>query len=149
MKHLIFIKTILLLFVALITASCSARDKEISFEALPQQAQQFIKQYFPKTECARIVQEKDNGIIEYDVYLNDGTEIEFCTKGVWTSVDCKFTTMPAGILPEAIMTDIANRYPNAVVHKAEKQLGGYEIDINGWELYYDKQGVFVRAVMDW
>lgn len=89
MKHLIFIKTILLLFVALITVSCSARDKEISFEALPQQAQQFIKQYFPKTECARIVQEKDNGIIEYDVYLNDGTEIEFCTKGVWTSVDCK------------------------------------------------------------
>ena len=47
------------------------------------------------------------------------------------------------------MTDIANRYPNAVVHKAEKQLGGYEIDINGWELYYDKQGVFIRAVMDW
>ena len=57
--------------------------------------------------------------------------------------------MPAGILPEAIMTDIANRYPNAVVYKAEKQLGGYEIDINGWELYYDKQGVFIRAVMDW
>lgn len=83
------------------------------------------------------------------LYLNDGTEIEFCTKGVWISVDCQFTTMPAGILPEAIMTDIANRYPNAVVHKAEKQLGGYEIDINGWELYYDKQGVFIRAVMDW
>lgn len=63
-------------------------------------------------------------------------------------MDCKFSALPNGILPEAIATDIATRYPDAVPYKVEKQPGGYEIDIPGWELYYNNQGTFIRAERD-
>ena len=69
-------------------------------------------------------------------------------RGEWTSVDCKFSALPDGILPESIATDITARYPDAVPYKVEKQPGGYEIDIPGWELYYNYQGTFIRAERD-
>lgn len=145
-----FIKTLLLLSVILTAASCDKDDeKEIGYNALPAKAQQFIAQYFPMTECTRAVRDKDGGTTEYEAWLSDGTELEFDGQGDWTSVDCKFSALPDGILPESIATDIAARYPDAVPYKVEKQPGGYEIDIPGWELYYNYQGTFIRAERDW
>ena len=60
----------------------------------------------------------------------------------------KFAGVPSDILPMAIAADIATFYPHAVIYKVEKKLGGYEIDITGWELLYSKQGVLVRAERD-
>ena len=141
------IKSLLLLFIVLATA-CGKEEKEVQYTALPEKAQTFIKSYFPTTEYARIVREKDDGTTEYEVYLSDGTELDFDKQGEWKSIDCKFAALPSGILPEVIMADIATRYPQAVAYKVEKQLGGYEIDIPGWELYYSQQGTFVRAERD-
>lgn len=70
-------------------------------------------------------------------------------KGEWTSVDCKFSVMPDGIIPANIAADIAKRYPNQKPYKIEKELGGYEIDISGYELYYNKAGVFIRFEQDY
>ena len=132
----------------LATAACD-KEKEIGYDALPSQARQFIEQYFPGVECTRIVRDKDNGTTEYEAWLSDGTELDFDNQGQWTNVDCKFSALPDGILPEAIATDITTRYPDAVPYKVEKQPGGYEIDISGWELYYNYQGTFIRAERDW
>ena len=143
------IKSLLLLSVILTAASCDKDDeKEIGYDALPQKAQQFIAQYFPSTECTRAVRDKDGGTTEYEAWLSDGTELEFDGQGGWTSVDCKFSALPDGILPEAIATDIAARYPESTAYKVEKQPGGYEIDIPGWELYYNNQGTFIRTERD-
>ena len=90
-----------------------------------------------------------DGTTEYEAWLSDGTELDFDKQGDWTSVDCKFSALPDGILPESIATDIAARYPDAVSYKVEKQPGGYEIDIPCWELYYNYQGTFIRAERDW
>ena len=57
--------------------------------------------------------------------------------------------MPDGIIPANIAADIAKRYPNQKPYKIEKELGGYEIDIPGYELYYNKAGVFIRAEADY
>ena len=138
----VFIKTWLLLFVLLAAAACDKDEREIGYDALPQKARQFIAQYFPGAECTRAVRDKDGGTTEYEAWLSDGAELEFDEQGEWTSVDC-------GILPESIATDITARYPDAVPYKVEKQPGGYEIDIPGWELYYSYQGTFIRAERDW
>jgi len=145
----VFVKPLLLLLVILAAASCDKDEKEIGYDALPQKAQQFIAQYFPGVECIRAVRDKDDGTTEYEAWLSDGTELDFDGQGEWTSVDCKFSALPDGILPESIATDIAARYPDAVPYKVEKQPGGYEIDIPGWELYYNYQGTFIRAERDW
>ena len=146
----LLIKTGLLLFVVLAAASCDKdSEKEIGYDALPQKARQFIAQYFPNAECTRIVRDKDDGTTEYETWFSDGTELDFDKQGDWTSVDCKFSALPEGILPEAIATDIATRYPESIPYKVEKQPSGYEIDLPGWELYYNYQGTFIRAERDW
>ena len=143
------IKSLLLLSMILTAASCDKDEKEIGYNALPAKAQQFIAQYFPMAECTRAVCDRDSGTTEYEAWLSDGTELDFDKQGEWTSVDCKFSALPSGILPEVIATDIAARYPESPAYKVEKQPGGYEIDIPGWELYYNYQGTFIRAERDW
>lgn len=144
-----FIKTLLLLFVILTAAACGDDEKDFGYPvALPEQAQLFVKQYFPTVEYASIKRDIDDGAIEYEVKLYDGTELEFDERGEWTSVSSKFAGVPSDILPAAIATDIASFYPHAVIYKVEKKLGGYEIDITGWELFYSKQGVLVHAEKD-
>lgn len=111
-------------------------------------ANERLIRYLTKELEAFELRDKDDGTTEYEAWLSDGTELDFDGQGDWTSVDCKFSALPNGILPEAIATDIATRYPDAVPYKVEKQPGGYEIDIPGWELYYNNQGTFIRAERD-
>ena len=92
--------------------------------------------------------EKDHGKWEYEGLLSDGTKIDFNNKGEWKSVDCKYSTLPAGIIPDAIAADIAQRYPSQQPYKIEKETGGYEIDIPGFDLYYSSNGKFIRAEID-
>ena len=81
--------------------------------------------------------------------LDDGTELEFDARGSWTSVDCKFSLLPAGIIPESIRADLAIRYPDAAVYKIERQLGGYELSLNNAkQLIYASDGTFVREDID-
>lgn len=51
-------KTLLPLLMSLVMASCGGSVKEISYDALPEKARQFIGQYFQDMECVRIVQKK-------------------------------------------------------------------------------------------
>lgn len=56
--------------------------------------------------------------------------------------------MPSGIIPDVIAADIAKRYPSQQPYKIEKEMGGYEIDIPGYDLYYNSAGKFIRAEID-
>lgn len=138
-------KTLLPLLMSLVMASCSGNGKEISYDALLEKARQFIGQYFQDMECVRIAQKKDNGATGFEVYLTDGAKLEFDGRGEWTSLDCKFSAIPSGILPENIITYIDNRYPDAVVRKAEKLPSGYEINIARRGSYYNVHCTFVGA----
>lgn len=103
---------------------------------------------FPSATYSHVEKEKDHGKWEYEVLLSDGTKIDFNNKGEWKSVDCKYSTLPAGIIPDAIVADIAQRYPSQQPYKIEKETGGYEIDIPGFDLYYSSNGKFIRAEID-
>ncbi len=148
-KHITMKKRIvtlcLLLFGALIGLQSCDDEKNITFDKLPQTARQFIGNYFPDQTVNRTRQEKDNGIVSYEVRLTDGTEIDFNAAGEWQHIDRPFGIIPDEIVPQAILNDLAGRYPEARVHEIEKELGGYEIGIgNGLELYYTTEGVFIR-----
>lgn len=143
-----FITTLFAMLLVLFTVSCSSEDKEFDNVALPIPAQLFVKQYFADATYSRVEKEKDNGTWEYEVWLNDGTQVEFNEKGEWTSIECKYSTLPAGIIPAAILADIAKRYPGLKPYKIEKEVGGYEIDIPGFDLYYTYSGEFIREEID-
>ena len=138
-------KTLLPLLMSFVMASCGGNGKKISYDALPEKARQFIGQYFQDMECVRIVQKKDNGATGFEAYLTDGAKLEFDGRGEWTSLDCKLSAIPSGILPENIITYIDNRYLDAVVCKAEKLPSGYEINIVRRGSYYNVHCTFVGA----
>lgn len=144
-----FLATVLSIIFAMVAVACHSSDeKEIGYTELPVQAQQFVKQYFPSATYSRVEKEKDNGKWEYGATLSDGTKIDFDNKGEWKSVDCKFSALPSGIIPDVIAADIAQRYPSQQPYKIEKEIGGYEIDIPGYDLYYTSAGKFIRAEID-
>lgn len=144
-----FLATVLSIVFALVAVACHSSDeKEIGYTELPVQAQQFVKQYFSSATYTYVEKEKDNGKWEYEATLSDGTKIDFNNKGEWKSVDCKFSALPSGIIPDVIAADIAKRYPSQQPCKIEKEIGGYEIDILGFDLYYSNAGKFIRAEID-
>ena len=143
-----FITTLFAMLLVLFTVSCSSEDKEFDNAALPMSAQQFVKQYFVGATCSRVEKEKDDGFWKYEVWLSDGSQVEFDEKGEWKSVECKYSVLPKGIIPSVIAEDIAKRHPDLKPYKIEKEVGGYEIDIPGYDLYYSYNGMFIRDEID-
>ena len=120
-------------------------EKSISFDKLPQTAQQFVHQYFPTQNTVRITREKDDGRKNYEVTLDNGASIDFDESGAWTHLESQLSPLPVGFLPQALQTDLGQRYPDATVHEIDAELGGYEIEINnGKTLWYSSDGTFIR-----
>ena len=61
--------------------ACADRQQLISFNALPAAAQTFVKQYFNPSDIAYVGSERDGLHTEYNVRLNDATELEFDLNG--------------------------------------------------------------------
>lgn len=121
-------------------------DTRISEKRLPAQAQEFISQYFPGISVTYAEKERDDRQKEYNVKLADGTEIQFNEDGSWTSVDCEFSILPEGIVPDSITDYVKANYPESKIYKAEKEFGGYEIGLTGGvELIFNTAGEYVRV----
>lgn len=154
-KTLFYLNATLLILIAAITASCDDDDeKRIEFGDLPQTARQFIKNHFNGIEISSVVRDKDDGRISYDVRLSDGTEIDFNENGDWESIDCMFSTLPEGILPQSINNDLSTRYPGARIHGADRKPGGYVVELNKadgipLDVLYSETGEYIGEQIDY
>ena len=136
-------KKLLVLLLGIFTLTAvGCDDRPISFNDLPQQAQQFINQHFNTVGflSARV----DVG--EYEVTLNDGTEIDFTRQGEWKKVDCHTTAVPAAIIPAGIKNYVAAQFPNNIIVKIDKDRNDYEVELNNdIDLKFDLKGNFLYA----
>ncbi len=81
--------------------------------------------------------------------LSNGTDIDFHASGDWKKVDCEYSFLPAGIVPQAIVDDLAERFPGARISKAERERGGYKLTLgSGAEMIYAADGRFIRVEYD-
>jgi hypothetical protein len=136
-------KKLALLFVCIFAfqlAVFADDDKPVTFEQLPQVAQQFIGKHFAgKTiSLAKI----EGGILEksYDVIFSDGNKLEFDRKGQWTDIDCKYSEVPESVVPQQIADYVAVKHKGVKILKIEREKGRYDVDLsNGWELTFDKK----------
>ena len=121
MKKLVF------LLVCLFTLQTVARaddDKPIQVTQMPQQAQQFIKQHFADSKVALAKMESD--------------KVEFDNKGNWEEVNCKYSAVPAAIIPATIQKYVTTNYPDAKILKIERDKKDYEVKLsNRTELKFD------------
>lgn len=146
MKHYAMLLAALVAGVLLFTECASMR---IPYRRLPAKAKAFIETYFPTESCVYAERDRDDGRREYEVKLSNGTDIDFHASGDWKKVDCEYSFLPAGIVPQAIVDDLAVRFPGGRISKAERERGGYKLTLgNGAEMIYASDGGFVRVEYD-
>lgn len=134
-------KKLFFLLVCLFTLQSVARaddDKPIQINQLPQQAQLFIKQHFADSRTAIAKMESDFFDKSYDVIFTNGNKVEFDKKGNWKEVNCKYSSVPVGVIPSPVLKYVAANYPEAKVLKIERDKKDYEVKLsNGWNLKFD------------
>ena len=134
-------KKIIMFFVMFVMMSVTtfAFDRIITVQELPAKAQTFIKTYFP-TQTVMYAKIDRDIRITYEVRLNDGTEIEFNSNGVWDKVDCKHLPVPSKLIPVAISDYVKTHYPNIQIVKIDKERRGYDIELsNDLDLSFNKR----------
>ena len=140
-----------LAFLAAVATNTQACDKyTINRDELPQAAQEFLNEHFPKARVRMI--KVDKHLLkktDYDVKLTNGTKIEFSNSGKWTSVDCKTKEVPQGLVLKAIRNYVSKNFPQTFITSIEKKTSGYEIELNdGVELKFNLLGGFKSMKMD-
>lgn len=136
-------KKLLLLFMCLFTIQSVVKaddDKPVRIEQLPQSAQQFIKTHFGDSKVAIAKMETGWFDKSYDIIFTDGNKLEFDKQGNWKEINCKYSAVPASVIPEQIKKYVTENYPGAQVLKIERDKRDYEVKLsNKWELKFDLQ----------
>ncbi len=135
-------KKILILAAAVLAlGSLTARadnDRPIDVAQLPQKAQQFIRQHFPDEKVSLAKVERELFETTYEVIFTGGSKIEFTKEGDWKEVDCKYSKVPAAVLPPQIAQYVTRHYPDASVVQIDRNKHEYEVKLaNGLELTFD------------
>lgn len=143
MKKLIMLATLLIT----LSLSAVARDNVYhSGEVLPATAQQTLKKHFSTSKVNRVkVDKKTFGHTEYEVILDNGTEIEFNHKGEWKEIDCGRSGVPRALVPANILKYVESTHPGSTIIKLDKGSRDYEAELNdGTDLKFDSTGRFLR-----
>ena len=138
-------KTFKSLFVAFVCMMVSnvalADDRPIPVEQLTASAKTFVTNNFQGKKI--LYAEKDWN--SYECRLDDGTKIDFTSKGEWKQVDCHgMSAVPAVLVPEAIKQYVETNFSNCMITKIDKERHGYDIELsNDLELRFNHQGALI------
>lgn len=125
-------------------ASCDNDEKHVEYTELPNVAKTFINDYFGSAEVRSVVKEYDDWTYTYDVYLTDGTHIEFKKDGKWREIENRTEGIPTAILPSGITTYVEANYGGSFIVDAERDRQ-YDIELNtGIDLDFSLEGEFIR-----
>jgi len=129
------------LALILFPRTAQADGKVIPFDKMPAEARAFIKEHFGSVKVLQVTAEWD----EYEVLLEDLTQVEFDRSGNWKQVKGKRNGLPEAIIPLRILSYVKEAFPEQPITQIERSRWGYEVNIgNGLELEFDKNCNFVR-----
>ncbi|TXE81611.1 hypothetical protein FPD46_04805 [Campylobacter peloridis] len=138
-------KTKIILAALVLSSVAFARDIVVGVNALPANSKSFIQKYFTGSNIALVKQDIDS----FDVYLDNGTELEFFTNGDWKEIDAKYRPIDTSFLNPNILATIKKMHPNASIIKVEKEIQGYKFKLNNMmEIYTDINGNFLGQKFD-
>lgn len=140
MKNLIFA---LLAVVGL--ASCD-KEKIVAETDLPNAAKTYITTHFASAEIIQVVKDIDGLRKSYDVYLNNGIELEFNKSGEIRSVESnRNDKLPDSVIPAKILTYVQANFPNDHITSWSIDDRDQEVELsNGMDLKFNKSGDFIR-----
>lgn len=142
-------KKIMLMILAVAGISTVAMAKDVyerSASVLPKAAQTVLaKNFDSKVNLVKIDREYGR-IKDYEVILNDGTEVTFDRKGIWENIEVASSkSVPISLIPASIVKYINEKVPGQVIVGIEKESYGYEVELaNGLEYKFNHKGQFIR-----
>lgn len=143
MKKFILLLMIAFASVAVVNAAdVVTRD----VKTLPAAAQKTISSNFPRTKVNHIkIDSNILGSKEFDVILDNGTELEFDKNGNLKQVEAGNGGVPSSLLPSSVKNYLKINYPGQKILKFEIDNNDYEVELfNGIELKFDKNGKFIK-----
>ena len=132
---------VLCLFVGCVNTPHDRQDKAVTFTALPVSAQEFLQKHYPDVKIKDITIEKRASLMQYNVDLKGGIDIQFDRNGVCTEIECKKpgSVVPDEIIPPGVLSQIRSLYPDKGIVKYEHNQRLFEIDLaDGTELTFNR-----------
>lgn len=142
----------LMFVVFFVSCGTSSTDNK-----LPSEAMDFLSTHFPGQNIVSVHETKT--MMDYEVTLSDGTEIDFCNMGEWEHINFRWNEVPKSflaILPEPMVAYIDEVHTEETLHKIEKKSYGrkdyiYRVQFhkpNDVELTFSKEGELVSDSPD-
>ena len=128
-------------------AASAGNDYYRDINSLPQAAKMFLDKNFKHTDVSFVKVEKNFGRVdEYEVVMQDGTEVTFDRNGNWDNVEMPVRkSVPKDIVPAEIASYVARNYPKQRIVSIDKETGGYDVELSGGlDLKFNKAGQFKR-----
>lgn len=119
-------------------------DIIISPNALPESIKQFITTHF-KAQIGLVEMDRKS----YEIYLTDGTELEFDIMGNWKEIESKLIPIDFAVLPANIASIIKNQFPNTTLVEVERKINYYKIKLsNRMKIRIDPNGTILSQKVD-
>ncbi|HDZ5064854.1 TPA: PepSY-like domain-containing protein [Campylobacter jejuni] len=129
--------------IAILSISLNA-DIIISADNLPNISKEFLQHNFKAP--IGIVQKDKNS---YEVYLSDGTEVEFDIDGTWKEIENKTLPFNLDFLPQNLVNIIKNEFPNVKAREIERKINYYKIKLdNDVKILIDLNGTILHKEID-
>ncbi len=136
----------LLAVMILSVGTICARDRVTSdVNVLPTAAKTILSRHFSKIAVNHIRIDSDVFGKDYDVVLNDGTEIDFDKDGNVKEIDCGNRPVPEELLLKPVRDYVAKNFKGQKIVGLEVDKTNYEVRLStGTELRFDRSGQFQR-----
>ena len=124
--------------------SCEKEDVMIPAAELPEEVISFLDTHFSGIEVRSVIKDYDNSTYEFEVYLSNGTRIELSRRGEWRNVENHLAGVPHSVIPNKILTYVAENYPDQMIIGIERDR---QIDVElkgGVELVFSLNEDFVK-----
>lgn len=124
--------------------SCEKEDVMIPAAELPEEVISFLDTHFSGIEVRSVIKDYDNSTYEFEVYLANGTRIELSRRGEWRNVENHLAGVPHSVIPNKILTYVAENYPDQMIIGIERDR---QIDVElkgGVELVFSLSEEFVK-----
>ncbi len=132
-----------IIFCVLTLAFLNA-DIIVSADALPENIKQFIASNF-NAQVGLVQQDSD----EYEIYLSDGTELEFDIVGNYKEIKNDMKPLSLSVLPINIASIVQSQFSGAFLRKVKRKFSYYELEFsNSLEVKIDPNGTILSQKFD-
>ncbi len=123
-------------------AVCALMAVAATAKTLPEKAAKFLEVAFPERTLLLL-----DAKVNYEVMLDDYTEVDFDAKGNWTEINAKKQgEIPNSAVPAKILESIDKHFQGQKIVKIERGMrGDYEVElINGIEIKFNRDFIITE-----